>query len=86
MAEYEAKAAAMNAVSLARTLLAEATNCDPATIPDDVRLGQFEPWDSLAHLRLVLGIEQRLSRQLDPDEAVRIETLADISRLVESRL
>jgi acyl carrier protein len=68
----------------AKILLADATNCDPATIPDDVRLGQFELWDSLAHLRLVLGIEQRLGRQLDPDEAVRIETLADIAQLVES--
>ena len=60
----------------------------PTAIPqqsDDVRLGQFEPWDSLAHLRLVLGIERRLSRQLDPDEAVRIETLADIALIVESR-
>jgi acyl carrier protein len=85
MARYDAKAAAMNAVSQARILLAEAANCDPATIPDDVRLGQFELWDSLSHLRLVLGIEQRLSRQLDPEEAVGIETLADIARLVESR-
>jgi acyl carrier protein len=75
----------MKAVSQARILLAEAANCDPATIPDDVRLGQFELWDSLAHLRLVLGIEQRLGRQLDPDEAVRIETLADIAQLFVSR-
>ena len=76
----------MNAdgVSEARTLLAEAANCDAASIPDDVRLGRFEPWDSLAHLRLMLGIERRLKRQLDPDEAVRIETLADIAFLVGS--
>jgi acyl carrier protein len=75
----------MNAVGQARILLAEAANCDPATIPDDVRLGQFELWDSLAHLRLVLGLEQRLGRQLEPDEAIRIETLADIAQLVEPR-
>jgi acyl carrier protein len=84
MAGSEAKARAMNAVSQARILLAEAANCDPATIPDDVRLGHFALWDSLAHLRLVLGIEQRLNRQLDPEEAVRIETLTDIAQLVES--
>jgi acyl carrier protein len=75
----------MNAVSQAKIILAEAANCDPATIPDDVRLGRFELWDSLAHLRLVLGIEQRLGRQLDPDEAVRIETLADIAQFVDPR-
>ena len=62
----------------AKKLLAEAANCDSGTIPDDVRIGNFERWDSLAHLRLVLAIEQKIGRQLDADEAVRIESLADV--------
>jgi acyl carrier protein len=66
----------------AKTLLAEAASCDAAAISDDVRIGRFDRWDSLAHLRLVLGIEQRIGRQLDPDEAVRIESLADIAALL----
>jgi acyl carrier protein len=66
----------------AKKLLAEAAHCDPASVPDDVRLGRFERWDSLAHLRLVLGIEAQIGRQLDPDETVRIETLADITTLL----
>lgn len=66
----------------AKKLLAAATNCDPMTIPDDVRIGKFERWDSLAHLRLVLAIEEQIGRQLDPDESVRIESLADIAVLL----
>jgi acyl carrier protein len=66
----------------AKKLLAEAANCDPATIPDEVRIGGFERWDSLAHLRLVLAIEQQIGRELDPDELVRIETLVDIAMLL----
>jgi len=66
----------------AKKLLAEAADCDSATIPDDVRIGTFERWDSLAHLRLVLGIEQKIGRQLDPDEAIRIESLADVVALL----
>ena len=62
----------------AKKLLAEAANCDSAMIPDDVRIGTFERWDSLTHLRLVLAIEQQIGRQLDPDEAIRIESLADV--------
>jgi acyl carrier protein len=69
-------------IAQAKTLLAEAANCDAAAIPDDVRLGQFERWDSLAHLRLVLAIEGQIGRQLDPDETVTIETLADIAALL----
>jgi acyl carrier protein len=66
----------------AKKLLAEAAHCDFETIPDDVRLGQFERWDSLAHLRLVLGIEEKMGRMLDPEETVRIETLADITSIL----
>ena len=44
----------------------------------------FERWDSLAHLRLVLAIEGQIGRQLDPDESVRIETLSDIAALLAS--
>src|SRR5262249_22423056 len=72
----------MSDCAQAKKLLAGAVNCDSATIPDDARIGAFERWDSLAHLRLVLAIEQQVERQLDPDEAVRIESLADIAALL----
>ena len=66
----------------AKALLAQAANCEAAGIPDYVRIGHLAQWDSLAHLRLVLGIEQRIGRELDPDEAVQIESLADIAALL----
>ena len=69
----------------AKRLLAQAVDGDPTAIPDDVRLGAFERWDSLAHLRLVLAIEDSIGRKLDPDESVRIETLPDISALLASK-
>jgi acyl carrier protein len=67
---------------LAKGLLAEAAHCEVTSIPDEVRIGQFAPWDSLAHLRLVLGIEQKIGRTLDADEAIRIESLQDIAALL----
>ena len=69
----------------AKRLLAQAVDGDPTAIPDDVRLGAFERWDSLAHLRLVLAIEDSIGRKLDPDESVRIETLQNISALLASK-
>ena len=68
----------------AKELLAEATNCQAEIIPDDARIGQFESWDSLAHLRLILAIEQYIDRQLDPDESIKIGSLADISAILSS--
>ena len=80
MAQLASRAGAVN--MQAKQLLAEAVHCEAAAIPDDVRIGRFERWDSLAHLRLVLAIEARIGRQLDPDESVRIETLTDIAALL----
>ena len=70
----------------AKELLAKATNCQTAIIPEDARIGQFENWDSLAHLRLIFAIEEHIGRQLDPDESVQIESIADISAVLSSRL
>jgi acyl carrier protein len=34
-------------------------------------------------LRLILALEEKIGRQLDPDEAVRIESLHDIAAFFE---
>jgi acyl carrier protein len=72
----------MSSSQQAKQFLAEAANCAPLSIPDDVRIGQFAAWDSLAHLRLIMRIEEAIGRQLDPDETVRIESLAEIAALI----
>ena len=72
----------MNPLDQARTLLADALDADLATVPADARIGRFERWDSLVHVRLILSLEQRLGRLLDPDEAVAIESLEDVARLL----
>jgi acyl carrier protein len=72
----------MHELNGARQLLAEAISGDVTAVPEDARIGTFERWDSLAHLRLVLAIEAQIGRQLDTEEAVRIEGLADIAALL----
>jgi len=75
----------MSASAAAKQLLAEALHAGVDAIPDDACIGAFERWDSLAHLRLLLAIEERLGRRLDPDEAVRIESLADVAAVLGGR-
>jgi acyl carrier protein len=75
----------MGELNGARKLLAEAIGADATAVPDGARIGSFERWDSLAHLRLILALEAKIGRQLDPDEAVRIESLGDIAGLLERR-
>jgi acyl carrier protein len=74
----------MSESSAAKRLLAEATGAEPAFVPDDARIGSFERWDSLAHMRLVLALEQLVGRELDPDEVVEIESLDDVRAILEA--
>jgi acyl carrier protein len=48
-------------------------------------LGEIPGWDSVAMVRLVVAIEERLDRQLSDSELESIETVADIEKLVTAR-
>jgi acyl carrier protein len=74
----------MGELMRAKTMLADATGVDVAAVPETARIGRFEPWDSLAHLRLILDIEEQIGRMLDPNETIEIDCLDDIARLLNS--
>jgi acyl carrier protein len=75
----------MSAHAAATRLLADALMITERDVPPGARLGQVEQWDSLAHARLLMALEEKLGRQLTTDEAVAIETLDDIARLLEAK-
>jgi acyl carrier protein len=66
----------------ARSLLADVLGLEPGQIPDDAGMTTLAAWDSLAHVRIVLRIEQDLGRALIPEEALGIGDLSDIARLL----
>ena len=68
---------------IATTILATALHLKPAEIHEKTALGMSPQWDSLAHMRLILGLEERLGRQLDPSAILDISTLADVVKVVE---
>jgi hypothetical protein len=47
----------MTAQEQARAILADAISIPPEAIPDDAAIGTVEQWDSLAHMRLLIGME-----------------------------
>jgi len=75
----------MSAMTAARRLLADALAMGEGDLPASVRIGAIEQWDSLAHTRILLALEERIGKPLDPEEAVAIESLDDIARLIERR-
>ena len=74
----------MSARESATQLLASALLIAERDVPADARLGRVDQWDSLAHARLLLALEEKLGRMLTPDEAVAIESITDIAQLLES--
>lgn len=75
----------MSASTTARALLAEALAMDARSLPHDARIGVVEQWDSLAHARILLALEERIGKPLDAAEAIAIESLDDIADLLERR-
>lgn len=75
----------MTATDEARALLASALGVSPGDIAEDTRIGTIEAWDSLGHMRLLLEIETALGHELDPDDAMGIESLEDVARLLAGR-
>jgi acyl carrier protein len=73
----------MNAMAAARQLLAEALAIAEHELPGDSRIGTIEQWDSLAHARIILALEEQVGQELSAEEAVAIASLADIARIIE---
>lgn len=68
-----------NALELAKALLAEASQRRIEEIPDDASIMTMDGWSSLAHMRLILAMEQRLGKELPPEAIVEITTLNDVA-------
>lgn len=68
----------------ARKLLGEMTRQEADAIPPDAAIGTFDPWDSLAHVRLFVALEEKLGRSLTSHEAVSIRSLKDVQLLLDA--
>ena len=66
----------------AAAILAEALMVDRATIGPHTALGATPEWDSLAHMRLVLGLEAALGRELASEEVVGLADWVTVVAMV----
>ena len=60
-----------------------AFDVSPTEVTDDTRRGDLERWDSLGHLDLLKLLSQELQIDIPPEEALDMETVADIKRIVK---
>ena len=66
----------------ARELLAGALEISLGSVPADASVDNLAAWDSIAHMRLILAIEEQLQRALEPQEVADVFSLDDVARLL----
>ncbi len=72
----------MNAPVTARDLLAAALSVDVATLPENPAPETVENWDSMVFAELIMALEDEIGRELDSEEIVSIEGLAEIEAIL----
>lgn len=67
------------------SLIAAALKVPATEICETTAMANTKAWDSLAHMDLVLAIEDRYKVNLDGDEIARMISAAAIAAVLESR-
>ena len=50
---------------------------------DDLKIGDFEEWDSIGNFNLILAIEQKYKIQFDMENLDKIKSIKDIKKFLE---
>lgn len=65
-----------------RSLFERLFNIDPDQVTDQTHRGELEHWDSLGHLDLLEALHLDFHIDIPPDDALSMETFADVKRTV----
>ena len=56
---------------------------DPSELSEDTAYGEYEKWDSLMHIRLIMETEEKYDTEIPIDEVPGIKNLKDLYRYTE---
>jgi len=60
-----------------------------STIPEeikDLKMGDFEEWDSLGNFNLILAIETEFQIQFDMDDLEKLTSISEIQKAIDNAL
>jgi len=61
-------------------ILADTLGVDVGTLNEETSMENTAAWDSVAHLNLVLSLEQSFGQRFSPDEFMQMQSVAAIRR------
>jgi acyl carrier protein len=62
-------------------ILADTLGVDVASLSDATSMENTPQWDSVAHLNLVLSLEQACGARFTPDELMQMQSVAAIRKI-----
>ncbi|MEM1039608.1 MAG: phosphopantetheine-binding protein [Pseudomonadota bacterium] len=65
-------------------LVSKATNVPADSVGVDAAVGALEAWDSVAHVHIMLALEERIGRDLTADEIADCMTVEAIASVLDA--
>lgn len=65
-------------------ILADTLGADPSTLNDETSMENTPAWDSVAHLNLVLSLEQAFGQKFTPEEFMQMQSVVAIQRALSA--
>ena len=71
---------------LVREILAKEWNLDLSQIPDNPRLGDFSSWDSMAHVQILMALQNEFEFPMTPQIVQELVSLEKIINFLDFEL
>ncbi|MGA2135629.1 MAG: acyl carrier protein [Bryobacteraceae bacterium] len=68
-----------------RDLMVDVFLIDPREFREDLKREDIETWDSLGIVSLAVGVQETFGYHMSQDEAIGIQSVADLVRILEAR-
>lgn len=73
----------MNTLDEVRTIIADELKVDVGEVESSTEIGELDGWDSLHNVQIFAAIENKFSIKLVPEQIMDLETVGDISELID---
>ncbi len=64
----------------------ETLDLGQADLPPNLKMGEIEPWDSFAHINLVLALENSFGIEFSSDEIGELTSVPKLQAGIEARI
>lgn len=64
-----------------QTIIAGILGCPAGDVFADATVGSLPQWDSMAHISIIMAVEEELGRKMTAEEIVSFETVGSLAAL-----